>query len=464
MNTNEIQELFDGDLGDERMAEVLHVLSVSPEKRAAFRQHMALRNVIEQDRLENGLKSDEDALIWGAIIGGGGGVISSGSSSVWGSWLMRGTAAIAIGVVGYILGSTSWTDVTVDDSNGSAVVDNSRVRNSGAGPATVAPVQSAPSAPTVVYRDRIVRVEVPVQSAVPTGDARPLDGSTELLAADGGNRNGDGTTTDETIGSASGSSQSLGSASRDGSGSGSPTTATEEGTDLNISSSSAPQHVAIGADRQMPLKSDTAASHGSRDNGEDLASRRRSLVMHNGLELVYSERVGRLMPTPPSMRESDPDFSNRSVGALFRFGDGSWGVGTRFVYGTLATVQLVNTGTNFAEGNDWGPTLKAEKKFWVEVVGNYRLPLADDLALSFEASAGAATNSLMFGVDAGVLWNITERIGVQGGIGLGGYSYDLRAERKRLMEQSRNDGISSDASDVYEGTILQGRYGLYYRF
>ena len=49
MEKPEIQELLEGMLNDEQTAEVLHRMSVSPEKLTEFRQHMALRGEMARD-------------------------------------------------------------------------------------------------------------------------------------------------------------------------------------------------------------------------------------------------------------------------------------------------------------------------------------------------------------------------------------------------------------------------------
>lgn len=50
MTTNEIQQLLEGGLSDVRATELLHILSVSPEKREIFLQHIKLNSVLESDR------------------------------------------------------------------------------------------------------------------------------------------------------------------------------------------------------------------------------------------------------------------------------------------------------------------------------------------------------------------------------------------------------------------------------
>ena len=61
MITHDIQDLLDGALSDQQASELLHVLSVSPEKLSAFRQHIALQTAFEHDKSASVLTAAEDA-------------------------------------------------------------------------------------------------------------------------------------------------------------------------------------------------------------------------------------------------------------------------------------------------------------------------------------------------------------------------------------------------------------------
>src|SRR5687768_1220583 len=99
MIPDDIQELVDGAHGDERTAELLHSLSVSPEKRAAFQQHLGLRAAMQRDRLASALGSSEDAALWGSIIGSGA-IAPAVVTTPARTWLARGAALVFTGVVG----------------------------------------------------------------------------------------------------------------------------------------------------------------------------------------------------------------------------------------------------------------------------------------------------------------------------------------------------------------------------
>src|SRR5688500_6264327 len=119
MITDEIQELLDGGLGDERTAELLHSLSVSPEKRAAFQQHLGLRAAIQRDRLASTLTGAEDAALW-ASIAGTSTVPHAVAATSARMWLTRGAALLATGIACYLLGTTTIDDTTIASSNARA--------------------------------------------------------------------------------------------------------------------------------------------------------------------------------------------------------------------------------------------------------------------------------------------------------------------------------------------------------
>lgn len=505
MNTNDIQELLEGTLSDEQMAEALHVLSVSPERRTAFRQHMALRDALEKDRLTNGLRSDEDAAIWGAIAGGSGVVANPVARPFLGGWMRRGIALATAGVVGYILGSTqfgAWFGGGEQAGNQQEGGSVEAVSNIATAPLALAPSALIPSAsaalqqmgdrvpaasdlsatvlnstvsnsaaaskPQIIYRDRIVRV--PVESSSNASSSASLSSASDPVknaavasaVASAEQQNSQPPTASNTPPTTPTSSLAndlhsmlLGNQSRLPLNSG-----MSNGMSNGMGNGVSTEHAASNA----ADNTDKANNNSGKGNTSVAAAPRIDPTRANGFEMIYSERLGMLAPTPQGITNPDREFSNRSVGAMYRFGEGQFGLGTRMVYGTLASVSLQKVGVNITGGNDYGPVLNASKKLWVEAVGNYRIPLSGTMALNFEGSFGTNSTSTLYGADAFVVWYFTNTIGAQLGAGVASYSYDLREERRKLIEGSLNDGVVSTASDTYRGTLLQGRYGIFFQF
>jgi hypothetical protein len=63
---DEIHQLLDGELGDDHMAELLHRLSVDPEKRTMFRQQIVLQNALHHNESFDGLGVSDD---WAVLEG-----------------------------------------------------------------------------------------------------------------------------------------------------------------------------------------------------------------------------------------------------------------------------------------------------------------------------------------------------------------------------------------------------------
>ncbi len=59
-HVDDIHQLLDGELSDDSMAELLHRLSVDPEKRAMFRQQIVLQNALHHNESFSGIGVSDD--------------------------------------------------------------------------------------------------------------------------------------------------------------------------------------------------------------------------------------------------------------------------------------------------------------------------------------------------------------------------------------------------------------------
>jgi hypothetical protein len=182
----------------------------------------------------------------------------------------------------------------------------------------------------------------------------------------------------------------------------------------------------------------------------------------NGFELAFGERVGKITPAPSDIIDADPEYSNRSLDLSYRVLDGQIGVGGRLTYGTYSSISYGGPDTLKDVGLFFAPQLEAKKGLTVEFFINYRLPLWDHLALAAEASLTGSTTYYKAGGDLFLLWFVTDHIGIQAGGGYGQYRYDLREQRSQIEDDNTNEHISGE--DFYQGSMVQGRYGLIYRF
>jgi hypothetical protein len=184
----------------------------------------------------------------------------------------------------------------------------------------------------------------------------------------------------------------------------------------------------------------------------------------NGVEVAFGERVGMITPAPAGVEDADPEFSNRSLDVSYRLLDGQIGIGGRLTYGTFSSVSLVARPVNDIGMDTYAPKLEAKKGLAGEGFINYRLPLWDRLAIGAELSFTGSSTYQKVGGDLFLLYFVSDHIGIQAGGGYGLYRYNLRDQREQIFRDNPNAAISYDALESYQGAMVQGRYGLLYRF
>lgn len=515
MISNSIQELFDGTLGDEQTAELLHSLSVSPEKRADFRHYMALQGLMQRDRAASELDSDEDRAIWGVLAGLGAATTVGGAAANYAGGFAKVLGFVAIGIGGYLLGS--FTDI-FGTSRSTAVnppavvapaspitdarppVPAANAPASSSIPHTPLPAaQSTPASstasgstssigaatavPKVIYKDRIVYLERPAQASAATNTARTDNGgannsgpnsSTASLAAQ--NVNPDATAKSAALGSDSINSPSSASG----------------GTQNNAQSTTSPR--ATEPAKAQPTDSAARASntvaHGISAPSIDPAEAFRrpddpatpeqkpavSALWSNGFELSYGEYVGMLSGeiVADEMAEHDPYYSSRHLDITYRAFNGRFGLGARIGYGTFSRVSLDMerdirrnlAGEIVRADSMYRVSVQPRKQTLTEFFMNYRIPFMNNLGVGLEGLWGRSPVHTKAGVSVVVHWLLSEHLGLQGGGGLSRYWYSYVGEQREQILRDGGDGtsISDKATDSYAGTSFEARYGIFYHF
>ncbi len=128
---------LDGSLSDADTTEFFHIISVSPEKRAAFNDQMALRAMMVNDRVAEAVPTIFDNAILAAAMPNAIAESAPAGISVIAWKTLAGLAAIAIvasGIIGYFIGDKN--------SNNSL--------SSASAPTIVQPMQSYPIASSIV--------------------------------------------------------------------------------------------------------------------------------------------------------------------------------------------------------------------------------------------------------------------------------------------------------------------------
>lgn len=511
MITDEIQELLDGSLGDERTAELLHSLSVSPEKRAAFAQHLGLRAAIQRDRLASTLSAAEDSALWGTIAGPGAIPIAH-AANVGRSWLVRGAALLATGIIGYVLGTTTIDGDTAvngaSTNNGATTIADTRAdrvqhatnitrkapavgvespaaANISPSPASGSAVKlssNQTAAARVIYRDRVVyRDRIVYRDKIVYRD--PIASAAQGEAVQGDVERGADASSSLTPNAAASQSLDAGAknASIDEAKPTSPSVQPDSDAATN-SSGGSPQQI-IPADSIAAPKSiaeadgsgvntahvtnDASTNLRSGDDdliASDMGDEKPSPIDQGGWDLVYAERVGILAPAPSKIESDENGFSYRLLGLHYWFDGGRLGVGARAGYGSFSSVELRTRDSRTGLGPEITGTVTSTERVWMEGVLAYRYPLMRDLSLSLEAALGGSTHHMKVSGDLVATYFVTDFLGLQAGAGLGHYWYSVAGERDRLLEDTPTGGVTSETSTDYQGLMFEGRYGLFVRF
>ncbi|MEO5928476.1 MAG: hypothetical protein ABIR47_00965 [Candidatus Kapaibacterium sp.] len=501
MINDTIQELFEGSLADEQSAELFHVLSVSPERRVDFNTYVAMMAAMQRDRAASALTSDEDSEIWGILGGLGAATITtSAGSAIW-SWLGKGAALVAVGVIGYILGTTFTSNKTVTGGNGgnsiatsgskaitqatppgaanTGTTDSSRSNagtpaNGTSSPGSPTPrVISAPAvtstasvaaasgsrsaAPTVLYRDRIVyRDSAPITSAADAAARRSWLASNTNSGKPSSPENGkDG-----------------GKQNNENNGGGTSTAAVppvmpNSANGSAIDSTKAPKAIASGA----PIKPEDAMANMSQRNIPSPQEMMASALRRNGIEIGLNERTGmRILKSQGD--DPAPVFSTHHLSISYHFGEGRFGLGARLGYGTFPVMTLspsYSTRQNVVGETKVVETVyslhpKLHTQEFTEFFTNYRMPLGDNLALCAEAAYGTSTSITKAGGDIYFLGFLTERVALQLGGGISRYWYSVADDVNPTLETAPDGTSFTDNVKSGTGMIFELRYGILYHF
>jgi hypothetical protein len=494
MVTDEIQELLEGTMRDDRMAELLHTLSVSPEKRRAFREYLTLNREIEEDRSASALTLGEDAALWESIAAAGavGTTVATTAGRSIGIWIGRAAALLAVGVAGYLLGSqTTGTTTIVRQETGAPVAARSTRSDltqpgaagstSGAHAApssrTVAPITAnvPPAGSTSVTSQRPTSHNLASHSATPRSTSMLAAGSTRHAAgSSGSSTNGPAGPSDGRIESAQQMFDALGSGSSwSPERWAAPTIVEQKPVDAADGKQTSPAAAAIDTSKSAP------AAALMRKMPEDIPfegvepEAPTSTLFRNGFEASFSEHNGFLPQTPSGTENPDRSFAYRTLDLSYRLNGGMIGFGARIGYGTFSHVTLEAkpvTVSDFnglpADAQIFVGRVTATEQVITEAFVNYRHPLFERFALELEASIGRSKSHQQGAVDMSLVGFLTESIGLQLGGGAGTYWYNSDAMQAEALSsvQSGNAAIDANVRPKYQGIMLLAHYGIFYRF
>lgn len=522
MVTDEIQELLEGTMDDGRMAELLHTLSVSPEKRKAFRDHLLLNQEMKDDRYASALTFSEDSAVWESIAAAGAFTATTASTAgrAIGAWAGRVAALVVVGVAGYILGSnTSTTVVNNAGADNAPVASPTGASGASTSSATQSPstqgsaasgsvtsgstgggISSAGQASSPVAASPVAASPAIAQSFSRTSPQRSAGsmqgtGSMAIRSGVASSRSGRNDLPQTSAQSAPAGSVEVAREMFDAMGGSSAMsdawnipmvaigdtapaaarTTTHDGANASGaahggSPSSAPKTADTAAGRtEAALRRSPIPEDIPIEGGEGRAPV--SAFFHNGFESGFSERLGMLVTgSNVGTDNADRSFSYHAIDLGYRLNGGALGFGIRLGYGTFSRVQLDTvplTRDNEAGIVDmvtYSSSLVAVRRMSGELFVNYRHPLTERIALGLEAFIGGSSSHQQGGVDLSMVAFLTERFGLQLGAGAGTYWYRIDQEWTDATKDRPNAAIDFNAKTAYSGVMLVGRYGLFYRF
>lgn len=497
MTTPEIQEMLEGMLNDEQTSEILHRMSVSPEKLTEFRQHMALRGAMERDARSEAISDEEDDAVWAAVLGATGGLVTGGAASA-GGWLARGAAFVATGLAGFFIG-TAVDNASDDEATAIADAGRPTIVEQGVALAGQSATERLAAVErtartevdtVVVYRDRVKTVYL----KQPSGDGELLASASQTitaleqkisaLEASAITRS----STEQMPSEASTTSLSATPSLLESLLSPETTRSTQAHTDLTTMLAQT-MPTAPSTDNDPEAMAQEARSTNSAidpnnllgtENAESLAETKKPdaddpsdasaspalSLMADGFEIGYSERIGRVAPAPTA-DDVEPDFDARAVDFTWRALGGRTGLGMRLMYGSFAQITLdeqVWNGLGVAD-TIFTATLAPVTEAYAEVYANYRQPLfTERFALDIGGTFGLSSSRYKVGVDLTAIYLITDWLGAQAGVGYGSYWYTTQKLRQDALDSHENAGITDDLTDFYRGSMIEGRYGLFVRF
>ena len=504
MATQDIQEMLEGMLNDEQTAEVLHRLSVSPEKLSAFRQHMALRGAFEQDARIDDLNDEEDDAVWAAVLGATGGLVTGGTAVGASSWLARGVAFLLTGLAGFFIGAgMDGTLLNSDDNAALSPTGKEQVAENLAAkgdPGTPA-LQSAPASvrvDTVVqrvveYRDRIqykyIERPAPAADLAEARSRTPEDRQKqssllgEAEAVDNGSTSNDLSSNNRAFSAEGNTSTTSTETTPNLSAPAESSPSNQDGANQNLAlSSSSPPENTPSVQQDSETSSPSTSSIVLDPNTDILNNRSPSSetteppspekesttlsLMQDGFEIGYSERLGRITALPFVQNEGGGNYGGHALELTARMLEGKVGLGTRLIYGSFSTVTLSEDVQNIGFADTvLVPSLESSPEFNVEVFANCRIPLfTKRMAVGVEWTFGLSSSRFKMSGDLLGTYLLTEQIGLQGGIGYGAYRYTTQQVRTSRLDAYENAAVSDKFVDLYEGTMLEGHYGLFFRF
>jgi hypothetical protein len=205
---------------------------------------------------------------------------------------------------------------------------------------------------------------------------------------------------------------------------------------------------------------------GNSTDPNDLLEKDPTPFDRSGWSFAYTARHGRLLPAPQTTGDPESAFSSHNIDAAYNFGNG-FNVGARLGYGTVAAVTLQQDYQSELTIPVLDAQVTSSERVFVGAFAGWQLPISHTIALGLEASIGRSSGSDSYWKASGdVLMTmlVTDHVGLTVGGSYGRYWYDISSLRNDIYKDNESAAIRNIASDQYQGPMIEGRYGLFFRF
>jgi hypothetical protein len=440
--TIKLQEFLDGSLPPEEEAELLHRLSVSPERRDLLRSYMKQQAVLNNDRATIAVPYEAEQKLWAALAVlppaaapivsniGTGAATAVATSSVFVKIASVALMSIVIGFAsGYFIGNRPATDVAVTQ-----VLPTPSVSNS------IASVTLDPSSPVSVHEigsNRAVDHRNAIMSTL--GSSRrfteaPLSDRIEMPSAFMANN--------------------------------------EERSNDEMKSVNLEERISIPrADAFVPgvsfIRDPNAQPVDRPSIGELSGKPKRGARFTDYLELSIHEGIGKQFPNSEATNVSIPIVTNTDITMKFMIAPSFW-VGAGFGLANMTHKNVYETMDAQTAGSKVAWNYEHRNTAWFGLLAEYRQPISSHLALT--ANGGIAASSLgpILSTELGMRYEVTESVGALAGVRMSRATSNVQAQYDALAKpQPGTPGLgNTDPSLMLDPSMinLEISTGIYFRF
>jgi hypothetical protein len=430
-----LQEFLDGSLPAEDEAELLHRLSVSPERRDLLRSFMKQQAVIGIDRATIAVPYKAEQKLWAAlaemppftapVMESAPAVVRTGAVATSAFFKITATAVVAVTIgflSGYFFGGNTSTQFATTGEHSNSIALNSS--------ALVASQQNTIATVTHRREKIILRSSASGAGRISAVSEAPLNTNAGFFA------------------------KADISAARE----------TKPEQAINTTITETPIIQPSPAMIREPNGTQIARPH-FWDEGEKPTRREPSLL--DRLELAIHEGLGKEFPNSAATNVSMPYFTNSDITLKYMILPELWigmGAGYANMNQKHLTVSLAHPNDPTA-GEQVDYEYVHEKTGWAGGMMEYRIPIASRTTLSFNAGVAASSLGAIYSSEVGARFEVSDQVGVISGIRVA----EVGSNAAKQLADIRNSGtgklgIVNGADTETPNYNVELSTGIYFRF